>query len=211
MNIVHGSGRRSNRRRSSAPRGKKNNNKGCGTTDRAAFNSNLIDIFQSEYNRVPHTTTTAIPIENDPLRDTHEKQVIQWKFDQLDDNGDTYLKKKELRDLRRMAKKIVKPKICAKSFAKFCDLDQDRKISRSEWSVCVGVDINIKISGIRFTGVGSMAYEPKVVGLIPSGVDRFSRGENHRYARHMILWRVKDPISINLALVLVAKLNHGNI
>ncbi|GFY60940.1 SPARC-related modular calcium-binding protein 1 [Trichonephila inaurata madagascariensis] len=135
-------GRRSNRRRSSAPRGKKNNNKGCGTTDRAAFNSNLIDIFQSEYNRVPHTTTTAIPIENDPLRDTHEKQVIQWKFDQLDDNGDTYLKKKELRDLRRMAKKIVKPKICAKSFAKFCDLDQDRKISRSEWSVCVGVDIN---------------------------------------------------------------------
>ncbi|GFR06438.1 SPARC-related modular calcium-binding protein 1 [Trichonephila clavata] len=135
-------GRRTNRRRSSAPRGKKSNNKGCGTTDRAAFNSNLIDIFQSEYNRVPHTTTTAMPIENDPLRDTHEKQVIQWKFDQLDDNGDTYLKKKELRDLRRMAKKIVKPKICAKSFAKFCDLDQDRKISRSEWSVCVGVDIN---------------------------------------------------------------------
>ncbi|GFT00466.1 SPARC-related modular calcium-binding protein 1, partial [Nephila pilipes] len=132
--------RRTNRRRSS--RGGKKNQKGCGTIERAAFNSNLIDIFQSEFNRVPHTTTTAMPIENDPLRDTHEKQVIQWKFDQLDDNGDTYLKKKELRDLRRMAKKIVKPKLCAKSFAKFCDLDQDKKISRSEWSVCVGVDIN---------------------------------------------------------------------
>ncbi|XP_055925827.1 SPARC-related modular calcium-binding protein 1-like isoform X3 [Argiope bruennichi] len=118
--------------------------KGCGTSDRAAFNSNLIDIFQSEYDRVPHTTTTtALPAENDPLRDTHEKQVIQWKFDQLDDNGDEFLKKKELRDLRRMAKKIVKPKMCAKTFAKFCDLDQDKKISRSEWSVCVGVDINI--------------------------------------------------------------------
>ncbi|GIY50052.1 SPARC-related modular calcium-binding protein 1 [Caerostris extrusa] len=134
-------GKRTNRRRSS--RGRKNK-KGCGTNDRSSFNSNLIDMFQSEYDRVPHTTTTtATPTENDPLRDTHEKQVIQWKFDQLDSNQDSYLKKKELRDLRRMAKKIVKPKTCAKTFAKFCDLDQDKKISRSEWSVCVGVDINI--------------------------------------------------------------------
>ncbi|CAL1296839.1 unnamed protein product [Larinioides sclopetarius] len=144
-NCAQKGAKRMNRRRSS--RGKKNK-KGCGTSDRASFNSNLIDIFQSEYDRVPHTTTTATPVENDPLRDTHEKQVIQWKFDQLDDNGDEFLKKKELRDLRRMAKKIVKPKMCAKTFAKFCDLDQDKKISRSEWSVCVGVDINSKFSSL---------------------------------------------------------------
>ncbi|XP_042896408.1 SPARC-related modular calcium-binding protein 1 isoform X2 [Parasteatoda tepidariorum] len=131
-------GRRTNRRRSS--RGRKIK-RGCANTDRASFNANLIDIFQSEFDRVPHTTTPA-PIENDPLRDTYEKQVIQWKFDQLDGNNDSFLKKKELRDLRRMAKRIVKPKMCAKTFAKFCDLDQDKKISRSEWSVCVGVDIN---------------------------------------------------------------------
>ncbi|XP_035214941.1 SPARC-related modular calcium-binding protein 1-like isoform X3 [Stegodyphus dumicola] len=138
--IAEGAGRRSTRRRSS--RGKKNR-KVCGSNERAEFNNNLIDTFESEYNRVPHTTTTTIAVGNDPLRDTHEKEVVQWKFDQLDDNGDSYLKKKELRDLRRMTKRIVKPKVCAKTFAKYCDLDQDKKISRSEWSVCVGVDINI--------------------------------------------------------------------
>ncbi len=39
-------------------------------------------------------------------------------------------------------KKHVRPKPCAKTFDMYCDLDADGKVARSEWSVCLGVDIN---------------------------------------------------------------------
>ncbi|GFU78482.1 hypothetical protein TNCV_2300941 [Trichonephila clavipes] len=40
---------------------------------------------------------------------------------------------------------------------------------------------------------------PKIVGLIPSGVDRFSGCENRK---DMVIWHVKVPLNINLALIL---------
>lgn len=32
---------------------------------------------------------------------------------------------------------VVKPKRCARSFGKFCDLDNDERLSRQEWSNCL--------------------------------------------------------------------------
>ena len=81
---------------------------------------------------------------SDELLDTPEKRVIEWKFSQLDLDNNNVLTRAEIRSLRRMLKKIVRPKTCAKKFHKYCDLDDDRKIQRSEWSVCLGVDINSK-------------------------------------------------------------------
>ncbi|GFV19039.1 hypothetical protein TNCV_4759241 [Trichonephila clavipes] len=52
--------------------------------------------------------------------------------------------------------------------------------------------------------------KPKVESSIPEGVNRFSEWENHRHACHMIMWRAKDPLSINLCLVLSVKLHYGN-
>ncbi|GFU44033.1 hypothetical protein TNCV_4963461 [Trichonephila clavipes] len=46
--------------------------------------------------------------------------------------------------------------------------------------------------------------KPKVAGLILAGVDRFSGIENRRHEYHMIMWHLKDPLSINLTLVLSA-------
>ncbi|GFX10457.1 hypothetical protein TNCV_1868521 [Trichonephila clavipes] len=39
----------------------------------------------------------------------------------------------------------------------------------------------------------------------------FSGCENRSHACHMNMWRMKDPLSVNLALVLSVKLNHDNI
>ncbi|GFU51617.1 hypothetical protein TNCV_82471 [Trichonephila clavipes] len=52
---------------------------------------------------------------------------------------------------------------------------------------------------------------PKVVGSTPAGGDRFYGCENRSHTCYMIMWHVKVVLSINLALVLPAKLNHGNI
>lgn len=126
--------RRLNRRRTSSkgPR----QLKVCSNGDRSSFNRNLIDIFRSEYER------TNPPSVSDSRSESEQKRVVQWKFGQLDQDGDDFLGRPEIRDLRRMVKKIVRPRPCAKSFTKYCDLDHDKKISRGEWLACLGVDIN---------------------------------------------------------------------
>ena len=90
----------------------------------------------------------GLPIqsESDSLLDTPEKRVIEWKFSELDTKKDNKLRRREVRPLKRMIKKLVKPKACAKTFDQYCDLDQDNTITRSEWSVCLGVDINSEFS-----------------------------------------------------------------
>lgn len=116
--------------------------KGCTNADRSQFNANLVDIFQKEFKRLPNQPspdTSQVPAT---LLDTTEKQVIQWKFTELDLNRDEVLQRREVRDLRRMARRIVEPRACARSFTRYCDHNQDKRISRPEWSVCLGVDIN---------------------------------------------------------------------
>ena len=44
--------------------------------------------------------------------------------------------------MKKMLKKVVKPRKCAKTFDTYCDLDQDRRLSRDEWAVCLGGDLS---------------------------------------------------------------------
>ena len=87
-------------------------------------------------------------LQVDPVTEPVEKRVIDWKFDQLDKNNDGSLNRREFRVLRRLVRKVVRPKRCTKNFPRLCDSDQDRRISRSEWSVCLGVGINSKYSSL---------------------------------------------------------------
>ena len=73
---------------------------------------------------------------------SQDKKVLSWKFHQLDGNRDRRLSRKELRGLKRMVRKLVQPRGCARLFNKYCDLNNDRKISNREWYTCLGVDIN---------------------------------------------------------------------
>lgn len=78
------------------------------------------------------------------VTETVERRVIDWKFDMFDKNGDGLLNRPEYRVLRQLVQKVVRPKRCAKNFPRHCDTDEDRKISRSEWSVCLGIGVNSK-------------------------------------------------------------------
>lgn len=68
--------------------------------------------------------------------------MVEWKFTEYDINGDNYLQIKEVNSLRRLVKKFIKPRSCAKRFLKFCDPDKNKLIERREWSRCLGVDLN---------------------------------------------------------------------
>lgn len=69
------------------------------------------------------------------------ERVLSWKFGILDKDGDGFLDKTEYKELRRLAKKAVRPKKCARTFARSCDLNRDFKLSRQEWGACLGNDI----------------------------------------------------------------------
>jgi len=123
--------------------------RGCPQHDRAAFNTNLISHFSTEFSRIPKPSKRPqkeLPIqsESDAILDTKEKRVIEWKFTELDTDKDGYLTRKEIRDFKKLAKKVVRPRRCAKLLDKYCDISRDRRIDRNEWSVCLGVDINSK-------------------------------------------------------------------
>ncbi|KAF8788527.1 SPARC-related modular calcium-binding protein like [Argiope bruennichi] len=233
-NCAQKGAKRTNRRRSS--RGKKNK-KGCGTSDRAAFNSNLIDIFQSEYDRVPHTTTTTdeqvnavagflddapkmdddstqatLPVKPDDWdkedhmprlrhdghsaakQDTsdeeskdgcslHKKQefldelvksfiqemqedaknrsvsidiptpekAARWKFASIDANSNSALDKrewkifkKEWRTFQKDSKQKKRLRKCWRNLPRFCDENDNQKITIDEWLACTSITRDFK-------------------------------------------------------------------
>ncbi|XP_069692254.1 SPARC-related modular calcium-binding protein 1 isoform X6 [Periplaneta americana] len=135
---------KSNTRRRSSTRGRKQK-KDCGREDRSMFNKNLIKIFSTEYNRMVPTTPTAgetTPASAPAPAPDADRLVLDWKFSAMDKDKDEFLDKVEYRDLRRLIKKVVKPKRCAKIFTKLCDSDEDNRIARTEWATCLALDFD---------------------------------------------------------------------
>ncbi|XP_076313671.1 SPARC-related modular calcium-binding protein 1-like isoform X2 [Tachypleus tridentatus] len=126
-------GKRINRRGSAIRRPKR----GCSSTDKTTFNKNLVKVFKSEYELLQNPPDFGLPANQETQR------VIRWKFDQLDRDKDNVLRRREVRGLRKMAKKTIEPHHCAKTFVRHCDFDNDKKISQVEWSKCLLTDINI--------------------------------------------------------------------
>ncbi|KAH9502297.1 hypothetical protein Btru_073367 [Bulinus truncatus] len=112
----------------------------CSTKDRQAFNTALIKVFKDEYDRANSVNTTTGSEDNEYGT---EKAIVLWKFNELDKNKDGKLKFKEIRHFKKMVKKLIKPKPCAKEFLNFCDKKPDRTIEKPDWTLCLGVDIKL--------------------------------------------------------------------
>uniref|UniRef100_A0A914VLV2 SPARC-related modular calcium-binding protein 1 n=1 Tax=Plectus sambesii TaxID=2011161 RepID=A0A914VLV2_9BILA len=122
---------------------------GCGTLDRSTFNSNLLKIFQSEYERDPKNRLKGNGRSASNSAPDKGVRVIRWKFDQLDRNKNGELSRRELRGQKRLIKKLIQPLACARRFNKYCDLDKNQKIDRREWVTCLSVDINSELATLR--------------------------------------------------------------
>lgn len=68
----------------------------------------------------------------------------------LDKDEDGHLDRTEYKELRKLAKKAIRPKKCARTFAKNCDLNHDLKLSRQEWSTCLANDFTRKSDAIYY-------------------------------------------------------------
>ncbi|XP_008216799.1 SPARC-related modular calcium-binding protein 1 isoform X1 [Nasonia vitripennis] len=108
----------------------------CDRVDKARFNGNLIENFKIEYRRINGSAEENAAEKN-------AERVLSWKFGSLDKDGDGYLDRDEYKELRRLAKKAVRPKKCARTFARTCDLNQDLRLSRAEWGACLANDFTL--------------------------------------------------------------------
>lgn len=75
----------------------RNRSRICRRNDQRLFNSNLLKSFHAEYSRAHPTTGHGPPTD---------KIVLDWKFDQLDANKDEQIHKFELREMRRLVRKV---------------------------------------------------------------------------------------------------------
>ena len=62
--------------------------------------------------------------------------VVEWKFAELDTNGDGRVDHKEMDRLGRLVKKLVKPASCAATFRRRCNVDLDSGLTLREWKSC---------------------------------------------------------------------------
>ncbi|XP_056021674.1 SPARC-related modular calcium-binding protein 1-like isoform X6 [Ostrea edulis] len=117
---------------------KKKRRKSCKTADKQKFNMNIVKVFTDEYQRAVQVSG-SVSLGSDK---TLARKVIEWKFDQLDKNKDNILKRRETRTIKRMVRKLIQPKACARRFLEYCDSDRDKMIKRKEWSFCLATNTN---------------------------------------------------------------------
>ena len=54
------------------------------------------------------------------------------------------LKRREFREFRQMVKRLARNKVCARHFWKYCDMKSDGRMTKAEWTSCLGLDANSK-------------------------------------------------------------------
>lgn len=69
-----------------------------------------------------------------------DKRAIEWKFGVLDADKSGNLTKTEYRDLKRLVRKVIKPKRCSRTFVRLCDTDHDGALSKTEWTYCFSAE-----------------------------------------------------------------------
>ncbi|XP_052701271.1 SPARC-related modular calcium-binding protein 1-like isoform X8 [Crassostrea angulata] len=129
---------RRDRGKSKSKSKKKKRRKSCKTADKQKFNQNIVQVFTDEYKRA---VVDPVALSSDKDK-TLAQKVIEWKFNQLDSNKDDILKRRETRTIKRMVRKLIQPKACARRFLEYCDSDRDRMIQRKEWTFCLNTNAN---------------------------------------------------------------------
>ncbi|XP_032571725.1 SPARC-related modular calcium-binding protein 2 isoform X2 [Drosophila sechellia] len=96
----------------------------CSKSDRSQFNTNLMRMFRNEAQSF---------FRQPSLSDSH---ILEWQFSKLDTNGNKLLDRQEIRELKKVLRRNVKPRRCGRTFGKYCDVIKDANLNWLEWSVC---------------------------------------------------------------------------
>lgn len=84
-------------------------------------------------------------LPGDETNETLERRILVWRFSKLDLDSNGRLTKGELAGEHRLTILVVKPAVCAKSFHKYCDKNNDKLIDLQEWTTCLKIDFGGKL------------------------------------------------------------------
>uniref|UniRef100_A0A0K2TMA6 SPARCrelated modular calciumbinding protein 1like [Bombus impatiens] n=1 Tax=Lepeophtheirus salmonis TaxID=72036 RepID=A0A0K2TMA6_LEPSM len=113
----------------------------CSQSDRMQFNNYVIELITSEFRKsgqVLHSSTHYHSRKSNP-----KKEMVDWKFQKLDSDGNGIIKRREFGDFRKGVKRMSRNKQCAVTFWRYCDMNNDKKMTPTEWNTCLGVDVNV--------------------------------------------------------------------
>ncbi|XP_039261128.1 SPARC-related modular calcium-binding protein 2-like [Styela clava] len=108
----------------SKPKAKKDKCK--NDAEKAAFALKLRALIVQGYERHPLSTSQM------------QRSVVTAKHTKMDKNNDGSLNLREMKNLLRPHRKKL-PRACTRVFMAFCDVNDNRKVSEFEWSICLGV------------------------------------------------------------------------
>lgn len=118
----------------------------CTPTDRELFNNNILEKFAKEARLTQANNLTFA-------------RAAEWKFRQLDRDSDLMLESREYKDLKRLIKRLVEPRPCARNFIKFTDRDSNEIITTHEWMNSLGVD---GADGWSYTIMSLLSRQPSI-------------------------------------------------
>lgn len=70
---------------------------------------------------------------------------MDWKFGQLDTDASGNLTEAEYDQVKKLIRKVVKPKKCSRVFVQLCDVDNDGELTKIEWNQCMALPKNSKL------------------------------------------------------------------
>ncbi|ODM91958.1 putative protein-related modular calcium-binding protein 1 [Orchesella cincta] len=126
--------------------------KGCSGAKKHKF---LMDLFSTLKLRMTEATRDGGRRgQGDISRSmSPEEQASRWYFSELDENSNGVLDRKEWKTFRNETSLDKRLKKCGKKLPRHCDVNQDKKISMTEWLDCLGVKflgrVPIQTSGKR--------------------------------------------------------------
>lgn len=110
-------------------------NKDCKKDEKLLLMQNVVRIFRTEFYKVQ--PKTELDFETSP-----EEKAVDWKFGQLDTDASGNLTEAEYDQVKKLIRKVVKPKKCSRVFVQLCDVDNDGELTKIEWNQCMALPKN---------------------------------------------------------------------
>ena len=109
----------------------------CEGGKREEFLSKLFDWMTVS---VSNSSAGAVPYKLNSEPDLSLNQrLAKWQFIALDVNRNGVLEKKEIKKWKRSMRTVSGLRLCGKRINQYCDTNQDKRISISEWTNCLDV------------------------------------------------------------------------
>ncbi|XP_077301993.1 uncharacterized protein LOC143922567 isoform X3 [Arctopsyche grandis] len=123
--------------------------KGCPEQKKAVFLQDLMKLLKNQM--VMNTNRTGL------MQTSQEEEIAIWNFVMFDINKNSNLERKEWKTFRQLVSQNRHLRRCGKKFPRYCDVNNDNKITMTEWLNCLNAQrkdteiVTTKIKSVTFS------------------------------------------------------------